>query len=171
MPQEDAHRFVVFREGIDAHEPFQVGDPVTTYELAEAWPYANLPPHRGRHVEEDEYHNAVVNFANQQEHWRVYEQLRCICRERRTVAQLLVHLPTRRLWITHKMEHIPQAFRAVLDDRTSGYPLHGAAGEAPHIHGVASCRGCRRRWLVVSFVDRAELILVLNATHGAKVAP
>lgn len=170
MPQ-DPHRFVVLREGIDATKPFEVGDPVVTYELAQPWPYTSLPRHSGRHTSDDEYRDAVVQYANQSVHWRIHEQLRCDCKERRTVAQLSVHIPTGRLWVIHKPEHVPQDFRAVLGERSDGYPLHGAAGEAPHVHGVASCKGCRRRWLVISFVDHAELLAIANATHGARVAP
>lgn len=168
---QDQHGFLVVREGIEPDKPIEVGDPVTTYELGEPWPYSALRPHRGRHVSDDEYYAAVVQYANQAKHWRVQEQLRCVCKERRTVAQLLVHGPTGRLWVTHKPERIPNQFRALLDQRSTGYPLHGAPGEAPHIHGISSCNGCRKRWLVVSFVDRAELIRILKATHGAKVAP
>ncbi|WGX96908.1 hypothetical protein [Nocardioides sp. L-11A] len=163
--------YVVLREGIDVNVPFAVGDPVTTYEIAGQWPYAALPPHSGRHVEDDRYREAVVQFANSKEDWRIQEQLLCDCRDRRTIAQLLVHIPTSRVWVTHKPERVPLEHRGVLELRSNGYPLHGVRDEAPHVHGVASCSGCRKRWLVVSFVDHAELIHVLRATHGARIAP
>lgn len=171
VESKNEHRFLVLREGIDARQAVAVGDPVTTYELAESWPYSDLPPHRGRHVEDDRYYESVMKYANLEAHWRIQDQLRCNCRQRRTIAQLLVHKPSARLWVTHKPERVPLGFRGVLEHRGNGYPLHGAKGEAPHVHGVASCTGCRQRWLVVSFVDRAELLLIAGATHGASVAP
>ncbi|MDP9822769.1 hypothetical protein J2S59_002578 [Nocardioides massiliensis] len=144
---------------------------MTTYELADPWPYAHLSAHSGRHESVDVYARAVIEYANDDEHWRVQQALTCTCRSRRTIAEMVVHVPSARLWVSMKPERIPSAFRKAPSIAEAAYPLHGVAGEAPHVHGIASCKasGCGKRWLVVSFTDRAELLRIADATHGAKI--
>lgn len=169
---DDSPGYVVMREGIDNEFPFEAGDPVTTYELGDKYPYTSLPPHRGRHATDDAYFEAVATYANQEEHWRVQKHLRCDCKSWRSIARLMVHIPSNRQWVFHNPEDVAKPFRTlVLKERNLAYPLHGAPGEAPHVHGVSSCNGCDKRWLVVSFHDDAEIIHVQGAIHGAKVAP
>lgn len=164
------HGFIVLRTGVDNRTPVRVGDDVVTYELGEPWPYHNLPPH-GHTRELLEYETAVLAHANSENDWRVQDVLRCTCKAGRVVAQVLVHIPSARLWATAKPERVPTAFRAPDSGAVHGWALHGSNDEAPHLGGVASCGGCRRRWLVVSFADHATILSVRAATHGARVTP
>lgn len=164
-------RFVVVRRDVDPTLPLAEGDPVTTYELVDPWPYADLAPHSGRHVELDEYAAVVRRYSNQDQHWRIHKVHRCDCKSRRQVAQVLVHRPTHRLWVTTVGERPPSALGDVPhDEKGDGMPLHGSEGEQPCPVGVATCGGCGRSWLVVAFDDRAELLLIAGGTHGAAVA-
>ena len=169
MGAADELRFLVHREGIESHLPIEAGQEVTTYELGEPWPYRDLPPHSGCSQELVDYQNAVLDHANGPADWRVERSLNCDCRQRRTVAQVLVHRPSARKWVTAKPERVPSAFRK--DVRVNGWVLHGREGEAPHVGAVASCKGCDKRWLIISFVDDAMMLPVKAATHGAQVVP
>lgn len=161
---------IVVREGKDNRLPMEPGDDVITYELeGDSWPYADLPPHEGMHVELARYMDAVLQHANDPQHWRVVETLRCECY--RAVGYLLAHSPSGRLWVTTKTESIPTAFQRSQSRGREGWALHGKKGQAPHVGAVASCKGCDKRWLVVSFIDRAEMLRVVDARHGAKVVP
>lgn len=151
--------------------PVQAGDPVTMYTLGEPWHYGDLAPHEGCSQELDEYQTFVVQHANSEDDWRVQDLLRCDCKQRRVVAQVLVHLPSARLWATAKPERVPMAFRKADHGAVEGWALHGKPGEAPHVGAVSSCKGCDKRWLVLSFPDRAELLHIAAATHGATIAP
>lgn len=151
--------------------PVVAGDSAVTYELGERWPYMNLPPHSGHTQELVEYQDAVLAHANTDDSWRVQEQLHCDCRARRVIAQTLVHRPSGRLWVTAKAERVSAAFSRGQRRLDEGWAMHGAPGEMPHIGTVSSCKACPQRWLVVSFVDRAALVRIKFATHGATVAP
>jgi hypothetical protein len=163
--------YLVVRRGIDNRTPFAVGDDVVTYKLAEPWPYATLPPHSGHDVELQQYSEAVLRHANDGDVWRIHSVLRCDCgKGASTLAQVLVHGPSARLWVTMaRQEFVPAALRNGQQPR-EGWPLHGRPGEAPHVGEVASCK-CGNRWLVVSFTDRAETLRIDQARHGAKISP
>lgn len=171
MDQSEDFGALVARHGVDNRLPIQVGDEVTTYVLGERWPWASLPPHEGHAQELVEYQEAVLKYANGDDDWRVERELTCDCRSRRVVAQVLVHIPSARRWATMKPERVPAPFRSGNGSAVDGWALHGQSGQQPHVGGVASCKGCRKRWVVVSFVDSAELIAVRDAKHGARVAP
>lgn len=166
--QEPWHGAIVVRHG-SQHDPIRAGDEITTYELGEPFPYLTWPPHQGRHPDVDTYADAVLGLAHDDD-WRVQKSYYCDCRQRRSVAQLLVHVPTKRLWVSMKPERVPAAFRRG-PSGVDGFPLHGVPGEAPHVNGVTSCKGCDKRWLVVSFPDAVELFHVRRARHGARIAP
>jgi len=161
--------YLVHRDDRPNWIPLQVGDPVTTYELGEPWPYGDLPPHGGHAQADIDYESAVIEHANTDTDWRVQEVLRCDCR--RSVAQVLVHRPSARLWVTAQPEYVPSVFRKADARLVEGWVMHGVAGEAPHVGAVASCKGCPKRWLVISFTDHAELIRIRDATHGATLVP
>lgn len=162
---------IVMRHDVDNQIPLRVGDGVITYELGESWPYRHLPQHSGHTMDLLAYQDTVLQHANADDDWRVQEQLHCDCRARRVVAQVLVHKRSARLWVTAKPERVPAAFRANGAASIEGWAMHGSEEEAPHIGGVSSCKGCDKRWLVVSFADHAELVRIRSATHGATVAP
>lgn len=167
---EAGHGFIVVGHDKAPTAPFEVGDPVTTYELGEPLPFGDRP-HSGHTQALLNYEEDVQKHANADEDWRVQEQLYCNCPSRRAVAQVLVHEPSSRLWVTAKPERVPAAFRRQGHGLVEGWAMHGAAGDSPHIGGVASCKGCDKRWLVISFADGAQLIRIKSATHGAYVAP
>lgn len=160
---------LVVRRDIDNRMPFKPGDEITTYVLGEPYPYLDLPPHSGHSREHSQYELNVI-AKSQPADWALRNDLRCDCKQRRSIAQVLVHLPDSRLWVSQKVEHAPASFREERNTRTTGWALHGREGEAPHVGGVTSCKGCRTRWLVVSFVNRAEMFRIRSATRG-HVAP
>lgn len=162
---------IVVRPGVDLSVPVAPGDDVVTYLLGERYPYTDLPPHRGCTMDLVRYQDAVMRYTNSENSWAVRDKLRCDCY--RVVAQVLVHLPSDRLWVSMRPERVPAEFRGGAGRATDEivYAMHGVDGEAPHVGGVVSCNGCDKRWLVVSFAEQAELFRIASATHGAKIVP
>lgn len=158
-------RWLVVRREVDAAKPIEVGDPVITYELDEPFPYAYMP----RCVmPQDLYDYAeAVDFATAT--WREESALHCPnCPKGkgRKIASIMVHEGAARRWVSPRAEKLPAGFSP---RPAESWPMHGERDAGPHIGEIASCPGCRKRWLVISFVDRAELIGIKSARYGAKV--
>lgn len=161
----EGFRFLVRRRGPDPSVPVGAGDEVVTYELAEPWPYADLPAHTGCWRVDFMLRKYVTDWRESE--WQVEHVLRCSCRARRAIAQLQVHVPTGHRWVAMVDSQATRSTVGLLE--SSMWPLHGQPNQSPHIGGIARCKGCRTRWLVVSTLNGAALIRLKSATPG-KVA-
>jgi hypothetical protein len=162
----DKLRFLVVRRGVDEGIPWAAGDPVTTYELVEPWPYAELSAHGGHDHALVAYMEAVgveMGSADPAELWREDSALYCSCTARRKLVTVVVHRKSGRRWVSPRRDRKAQR-------PPDFWPLHGREGEGPHYGDVSQCNGCNARWLVISFSDHAELIGIKSVRYGAEVA-
>ncbi|CCH77730.1 hypothetical protein BN12_220008 [Nostocoides japonicum T1-X7] len=153
----------------------KVGDHSDVYELERP---ITLPPPREMPQSSmpSDFHSIaategpVVKDALAKRELRTSQSAWCDCVRGRVLAQVVTRTFGTK-WVIVEPERVSRRFAQ--DFRETGptaWPLHTEPNGMPHTE-IASCRGCRARWVIFLFEDRIEQRKVKTATLNGRVAP